>query len=305
MMDYINLAQQHVAELYPFIIYTKPTVASLPPGAILGTWQYSVPHKMRYILAPEMEMAAGVLPGDVARAWIRDEYKLPLRRRKSQLERSYPVPLYAKRGVYGQCGYVDIKGAYLKILALGYNLEYMLGKYIGCDPHRIPEQISGTKFCYSIAVSMSACAQSAITIVGKEGVFLHRPLNIYSNPCLFNLAQDTLNGIGSLIMSELGEHCHYANTDGYIVDEAYIDRAVELIGEWGFDARLKHYGDTEIRGVASWKVGTKQTRRFDIRAADFSGKIMAASDAEWLRSRWSILSSKLTSLYRPQQNPNN
>jgi len=192
MMDYIALAQEHIAELYPYILYTKPTVKSLPPGAILGTWQYSVPHKMRFILAPDMEMAAGVLPGDVSRAWIKDEYKLPLRRRKDQLGRGFSVPLFAKRGVYGQCGYVDIKGAYLKILSLGYNLEYILGKYIGCDPRPIPEQIAAKKFCYSIAVSMSACAQSSITIVGKEGVFMHRPMNIYSNPCLFNLAQDTL-----------------------------------------------------------------------------------------------------------------
>ena len=100
-MDYIGIAQQHIADLYPIISYQKPAVSMLPPGAIIGTWQYSIPHKMRFILAPDMELATGVLPGDVARAWIKDEYKLPIRRRKSQLVRGYPVPLFARRGVYG------------------------------------------------------------------------------------------------------------------------------------------------------------------------------------------------------------
>lgn len=296
-MDYIAIAQQHIAELYPVIMYMKPLVKDLPPGAILGTWQYSIPGKKRYILAPDMELAAGVLPGDVARAWVKDEYNLPLRRRKSQLERGYTVPLYAKRGSYGQCGYVDIKGAYLKILSLGYNLEYILGKYIGCDPRPVPTQIAGTKFCYSIAVSMSASPISNLTVMGKEGTFIHRPMNLFSNPCLFNLAQDTLNGIGTMILSELGEHVHYANTDGYIVDEEYIDETISIIRQWGFDAALKHYGQAEIRGVASWRVGTKETRRFDARAVDFSGRFMDIEHSRWLLKRWEILSSKLTSLY--------
>lgn len=298
-MDYIAIAQQHIAELYPIISYQNPAVNMLPPGAILGTWQYSIPHKMRFILAKDVEMATGVMPGDVARVWVQDQYKLPFRRRKEQLVSSYPTPLYAKRGTFGQCGYVDIKKAYIQILSLGYDVEYLRGKYMGANPQPVPRQIIEAKYCYSIAVAMSKNPVSSITVMGKEGTFETHPFNLYSNPCLYNLAQDTLNGIYSTVLDAVGEHCHYINTDGCIVDESHIDQTIDLIREWGFDATLKHFGDTEIRGVASYRVGTKDTRRFDPRAENFKADFMSKDDRDWLLRRWKLWSPQITSFYKP------
>lgn len=285
-MNYIDAASTHIAELYPLIVYAQPRLMDLPPGAIIGTWAYSVPGKVRFILSRELEIAPGVLPADLARAWIRDAYALPLKRRADQMNRGFTVPLHARRGEFGDCSYVDIKGAYLKILALGYDVEYKQGQYIGADPQPIPTEVQANKFCYSIAVAMSGSKQSNLQVMGKEGLFDHKPMNLYSNPCLYNLAQDTLNGIGAEMLAVLGEHCVYANTDGYIVHQGYEQFALDIVESWGFKAAIKHQGDTTIRGVGSWKVGDKSTRRADANAQDFTGKLMDREQRRWLKARW-------------------
>lgn len=295
MTDYIAIASEHIESLYPLIIYSKPRLMDLPPGTIIGTWAYSIPGEARFILDNTLEVAPGVLPGDLSRAWIRDQYKLPFRRRKNQMERGYPVPLHARRGKHGDCSYVDIKGAYLHILALGYDVEYRRQHYIGAEPREVPDQIAHNKFSYAIAVAMSGSKQSNLEVMGKEGVFHHRPLNLYSNPCLFCLAQDTLNAIGSEMLAVLSDQVVYANTDGYIVKAGYEQYAIDIIESWGFRASIKHRGDTIIRGVASYRVGDFETARFDRRAEDYTGPLMDRDARRWLKTRWVMWSKKLHS----------
>lgn len=293
MIDYVVASQDHVAKLYPTIVYGKPRLMDLPLGAIIGTWCYSVPGKVRFIFDRSLEVAPGVLPGDLARAWIRDQYILPIKRRKIQIERSYHAPLHARRGAYGECVYVDIRGAYLQILALGYDVEYRLGRYIGATPAPIPPEIQRNKFSYAIAVAMSGSTISKLEVRGREGVFKHCPMNLYSNPCLYALAQDTLNGIGAEMLAVLGEHCVYVNTDGFIVRSGYERFALDIVQSWGFKASVKHRGLTEIRGVASWRVGDHQTRRFDAHAQDFTSPMMDRDMRRWLKTRWVRWNGKL------------
>lgn len=292
-MNYLDLASDHIAEMYPLIVYGKPRVMELPPGAILGTWAYSVPGKVRFMLAKDMELAPGVLPGDLARAWIRDQYRLPLRRTKEQQIRNYAAPVYARLGEFGNCCYVDIKHAYLDVLRLGYDLEYRPGRYIGAEPNPIPPEIAANKLTYAVTVAMSASAVSNLEVMGKEGVFNHRPMNIYSNPCLFNLAQDILNAIGSEMIALLPQTCVYANTDGFIVRECHLQSALGIIGSWGFDASVKHSGQTEIRGVASYRIGDHKTRRFDRNARDFCSPLMSRDERRWLKGHWTHWIDKL------------
>lgn len=285
-MNYVELAQAHVAELYPTIVFARPRLADLPAGAIIGTWAYSVPGKVRFILDKSIQVATGVLPADVSRAWVRDTYKLPLKRRKNQLERGYSVPLHARRGQYGDCAYVDIKAAYLKILSLGYDVEYLRKKYIYAEPCAVPAEIRANKLCYSIAVAMSGTKISNLEVMGKNGLFDHKPLNIYSNPSLYNLAQETLNGIGGEILSVMGEKVVYANTDGFIVRSGCEKYVQEIIQSWGFESQVKAFGETWVRGVGSYRCGELETRRFDPKAADFTGPLMPKDERLWLKRRW-------------------
>ena len=265
----------------------------LPPGAIIGTWAYSVPGKVRFILDKSIEVGEGVLPADLARAWVRDWYKLPLRRRKNQMERSYRAPLHARKGTYGDCVYLDIKSAYLQVLSLGYDVEYRPNHYIGAWPVKLPEEIRRNKFCYAISVAMSASQISNLQVMGKEGLFTHKPLNLYSNPCLFNLAQDTLNAIAGDVLAVLGPDCPYINTDGFIVTRGNEGIVTSICEDYGFRVGTKAEGETEIFGTASWKVGTEQTRRMDKSSQDFTGPIMDKTSRDWLRKRWSLWSAKV------------
>lgn len=295
-MNYVEIAQQKVADDYPIIVYARPTLSMLPKGAIIGTWSISVPGKMRYILDKSLELATGVLPADVSRAWIRDTYLLPFKRREAQMTKPHVLPLHAVRGHYDECVYVDIRSAYLKILQLGYDVEYERGKYIAADPLPVPDEIAKNKFCYAIAVSMSSSKRSSITIKGDDTFFSHKPLNMFSNPCLYNLACDTLACIASEVLAVLREHCVYINTDGFIVESGYERFAIDIVRSWGFDAREKHRGQTDVFGVAAWRVGSEATKRYNPNALDFTSELPTRAERSWLKYRWSKWAKQLPSL---------
>jgi hypothetical protein len=298
-IDYIDISSSYVAEHYPIIVYAQPRLMDLPPGAILGTWHYSIPGQMRFILDKSVEVAPGVMPGDLARAWIRDQYILPLKRRKAQLQIGYTVPIHARKGEHGSGAYVDIRKAYIQILRLGWDVQYELGQYIYAEPRPVPPQIAANKFAYATAISMTRNSRSSFDVMGKEGVYERQPMNTFSNPCLYNLANETLNGIGAEILLVLKDHCHYINTDGYIVDEGYEGYAIDIVRSWGFEARVKAEEGAEIRGpvriggVGSWKVGEHATVRYDAYAESYTNDLMSLDELRWLKSQWWKWSQRL------------
>jgi hypothetical protein len=285
-LDYALLAQAHVADLYPTIIYSKPRLMDMPPGTIIGTWHYSIPGQCRFILDREEEVITGVLPGDLARAWVRDVWKLPIKRRKSQLSTGFVVPLHARVGSWGDCQYIDINHAYLYVLALGFDLEYELESYIGANPVPVPAQVASNKRAYATAVTMSGNTRSDFEVMGKQGLYNRRPINIFSNPCLYALAHDVLNGVGSEMLAVLGDHIVYINTDGFVVKSHFAPYAQDIISSWGLQWSIKYEGLTEIRGVGSYRIGDFTTRRFDPGAEDFTGDLMNRDQRRWLKSRW-------------------
>lgn len=297
MLNYIEVAQQRIADNYPHIVYAKPDPRTLEAGTILGSWAYSLPHKYRIITNKERELASGVLPADVTRAWIQDVYKLPFRRRKSQLNRTYNLPIHALVGDWGDCAYVDIRHAYLSILSLGYDIEYELGKYVAVDPKPIPPEIANNKFCYSIAVAMSTTTISSVAIVSKEqSIFNVKKFNIYSNPCLYAFASDLLNAVCSEVLAVMGNEIKYANCDGFVVTEKHADALMRIIGSWNLEARIKHRGNTAIGGVGSWKIGESQTKRFDRKAHNFTCELATREERLWLKKRWVKLSQSVGAL---------
>src|SRR5258708_4133231 len=285
-MNYIEMAQAHVAELYPLIVYRKPKLTQLAYGAILGTWAISVQGVARYILNKDMEVATGVMPSDVTRSWVKDTVNLPIKLRREQVEaKNYPLPLYSKRGLHGDCSYVDITAAYLSILRMGYDLAYLHGRYIGVNPRSIQNEIPNNKMSYAIAIAMSNSRRTNISVLGKEGVYVHKGFNAFSNPCLYRLAADTLASIASEALRIFGSQICYINTDGFIIATRHADKLIDLIASWGFHSRVKYQGETEIFGVAAWKIGSKRTRRLDAHALDFLSTMPDLSQSLWLKRR--------------------
>lgn len=290
-INYIHVAQQTVAERYPLIIYDDPGEENLPNGTIVGSWAYSLPGTARWILAEDLEIVPGVLPGDVARAYVADQWKLPIARRKDQIEaRAYDSPLWARKGNWGRCGYVDVSKAFCTILQMGFDVEYMRNRYLGANPRPVHPQIRANKFCYSMCVSMSHSPLSTIAFVGNGDTFIKHPQNNFSNPCLYNLAYDVLSAIAAEIDDRLPGRVFYQNTDGHIVDCDYIEECQRVILEWGFSSKVKFYGDTEIWGTGSYRVGLPDSDGDHLGnmmfTDEYKNKRMTKDEYLWLKRRW-------------------
>lgn len=285
-MNYLEIAQDNVADKYPLIVYAKPDYATLPPGAILGTWAISIPGKLRYIMDRESELAPGVMPSDLTRAWLHDAYNLPIKKRREQtIAECYPHPQKALVGKYEDCAYVDIRQAYLRILRLGYNMDYLRNSYIGVNFQPVPKIVEDNKMSYAVAVAMSHSQTSQIQIMGKKGPFTSNHFNIYSNPGLYNFASDTLSAIASEVLRIFGDKVKYVNTDGYIIEMPYVGALMRVIESWGFTSRIKHYGLTSIWGVGSWRVGTERTKYKNMHPQNFLSAMPDKHDSLWLKAR--------------------
>lgn len=287
--DYLDLASMHVQLNYDFIVHGTPDLRHVPAGAVFGTWCISVPGKVRYILDGAVELAPGVLPGDVARAWVRANYTLPIKRRRDQ-RRLYKLPVMARVGKHPQGVYLDIRHAYLDILTVaGYDVDYKFGKYLAAKPVILPEIVQNTKWVYAIIVAMSAGARSHMVIKSKEnGLVPRRTFNLFSNPCLYALASEVLASVASQVLRSFGKAVWYINTDGYIVHPDVVQGVTDLIHAWGFELKEKARGETQIFGVGSWRCGDEKTLRRDDFASDFCSALPQNGETEWLRQRFTF-----------------
>lgn len=279
-VDYISIARQYIHEHYPRIEYRKPTLSELEPGTIIGSWSWSKLEHYKFILPDAPMVDIDVMPADLARTWVNYNYKLPVKRRKTQ-HRSYLIPLKAIKGLYPDCVYVDIKGAYRRVLSYGYDVDYKIGKWLQSDPIDIGPQMAKEKFAYSIAVAMSARARGHIEIKTKEGKMAEvRNFNIYSNPCLYALASEMLACTASIVSKYIPTY--YIHTDGYIIPERYTDTFAAIMRDLNWNWSIKAFGNAEIYGVASWKVGVKKTLRRDVAAHDFATELPSMETSKWL-----------------------
>jgi len=279
-VDYIALAQEYIREHYPRIEYRKPTLSELESGTIIGSWSWSKLEHYKYILPDAPLVAPDVLPGDLARTWVKYNYKLPLTRKKIQ-QRSYITPLLARKGLYPRCAYVDLKGAYRRVLSLGYDVDYKLGGWMLSDPINIGPQMAKAKMAYSIAIAMSARTKGNIEIKTKEGRFTEvRNFNLFSNPALYALASELLAATATIVTRYMP--VHYIHTDGYIINDDSVDLFGRIMTDLGWDWSIKASGDATIYGVASWKVGVTKTVRVDLGAQDYATELPSMKEAKWL-----------------------
>lgn len=283
---YLFIASSHVADTYPYIAYEKPPLKLLPKGAILGTWSVSVRNIVRFILNKDVEIITGVLPGDVARAWIKDTIDLPIRRRKEDIHaHNYPIPLHAIRGYYPNISYVDIRKAYLGVISMGYDLEYLRGQYFAPTMRPVPIDISNHKLCYAITVAMSKSAHKSIPIWTGEKTANIGGFNVYSNPPLYNLASDILSSVAADVLDDMGKYVYYIHTDGYIVKTGYEARLLRHFHKWNFDGRIKARGKGAVFGVGSWRIGKDRTARRDATATNYSTLMPDKDTRKWLHDR--------------------
>jgi hypothetical protein len=285
--DLLEFAQMDIAERYPCISYQHPSLFQLPTGTILGSFSYSIPGKIRYILNKSVEIAPGLLPADLTRAWLRADYNLPVKLRKAQLkETSYPIPFRAKHCDERELAYVDMTKAFVNFLTLGYDLEYVRGRYIGVRISEVPDIIRQNKLCYAVAVSMSNSQLTNISIMGKDGPFVNHAYNVFSNPLLYNLVRDGLAAIARDMLDRFGDLIHYVNCDGYIIERDKSQDLIEALAEWGFHARVKNEGVGRVNGLSSyWIGGVKTVRQAVPGSTDGQSDLPTVDETRWLKIR--------------------
>ena len=285
-MSLIDACIQDVHRRYPRIVWERPELQDLPPGTILGGATWSRPGVVRYIVNPTMCIVAGepATHIDLARYWIRQHYRIPLRRRRSEDELAWaPQVLWASPCSYHALAYVDLVSTYRRILELvGWDAEYWRSRYLSVAGAAELGELS--KLAYSAAVAIAARPWSTLRVWDGQRLVARRMRNVYANTSLYRLMRDALWGIASDVRDALGDQVVYANTDGYIVPSALADVVVGAARAWGFRARVKVSGEGEVRGVASWRIADRATRRDSLRPR-LPPPLMPPAEREWLRPR--------------------
>ena len=294
-VDYLAIAQSHIADLYPMIVYAQPALSDLPPGAILGTWVYSLKNYCRFIINRTPELATGVMPGDVARAWVKFNYTLPIRRRKEQ-KRHYQLPILAVRGLWDECLYLDVRAAYRTILtAVGFNVDYSQNRYMAGEGIVLPDIMARTKWCYSLTVAFTANNRTSLSTINREGKLTTADrFNMFSNPSLYAVASEVLASFAA----EIARHCYpvYFNTDGMIIFPQYEQLAYRIAQDWGFELHEDGRGEGEVHGVGSYKVGRKRTRRIVHSDRDYISQLPSKEEIKFLKKHFRHFVSRAESV---------
>lgn len=287
-------ALDHVMKTYKRIEYRRPSYDEVDDGTVIGGSTWSKRGGTRWIVNA-LHLVRPDLPvthQDLARQWLRETYKLPLRRKKEDQPVDWaPLPLLAKRGVWrGGWAYVDIKSAYRHILStVGWDVEYRASRWLAAGDTRVSDEL--TKLAYSSAVAIASRYYSTLRIVRRGSIETRRQRNIYANVCIYALARDLLYYVYSDVMRS-GATVVYYNTDGCVVRWRDAERVVNTIREWGMDVRIKAVSPIAmVWGTGSFAIGEMATRRISRHAAP-PPEPADCSDVAWLRQRYSAFAQR-------------
>jgi len=273
----------HVYRSYRRIEFGRPDYSEIEPGTVLGGATWSRRGGTRWVIQPELCVieGIGVTHMDLARFWLRETYRLPIRRRQAEDRQDWaPVPLLARQTRLGDGAYVDIRSAYRSIVErTGWDAEYWRGRYMTLRPVALDEL---TKLAYSSLVAIAARPYTSLRRWNGSQIELIRTRNLYSNSSIYRLVRDALWGVYSDIADEVD--LYYYNTDGCIVRSRDVAAVIGVMEWWGFEARVKAEGEIVVYGHGSYSINGSRTRRWT-HALRPPTRQMSRSDREWLRSR--------------------
>lgn len=280
-----------------FTVQLLPSFQFIQEPAFLGSWSLTTVKTLRRILVKKIltEVDGMVFtPSELARVYLKA--KFPNRRKRMRGEqiracKSYlQSPLFAKRGRWGECSYLDLKSAYWSIMNLvGWDIDYHPNNWLklGTPPDDFPW--SNNKLARNCLVSLTL--PSKITFWTGSKITYKGGYNPNLNYGLYCLVMDTLQGI-ALDMVRAG--AVYVHTDGYIIPDKKLASAREIIAEWGFTGSIKAQGDTEIFSTGSYRVGRNQTKIIHDYALQTNNIEIDPTHAVWLKKRLSYCSRHLT-----------
>jgi hypothetical protein len=287
----MNYKINHVVERFP-------PLQSLVGRWILGGASYSSPQKSeRYILCDyAFQDGEGNIytARDIARKWVKDNYKLERLRRKKTIRKPSPLPLLSTE-YEGEGWYIDIKSAHKHIIeSAGYDVEYELLRYLSSNPVVVPPH----KTIYVSLSSLSIKPIVNLTVLLNGRIFTQKIVNHYANTSLYFLIRDVLWGIYSDIADKCGLTLVYYNTDGCIVNHPLsIDTVLDVANDWGFEARVKKEGYVRVRGVGNYAFNDEKLPHIN-RSRHSLTITMPYEERFWLRNRMIWANNQLETMGR-------
>lgn len=235
-------------------------------GVFIGTWsRTSLELKEKFVLAgtaikPAPELPALVTPSELARTWVDASIKRRLKATKEQinfwLDYHHGAPYMAKRGIYADMVYLDLKSAYWSIMQIvGWGAEYhhdMIVRRHPVDDFPYPNEKLARN-------SLATVALSGGGQLYKDGRFIETGGKRIVNNGLFYLVNDILHAVA---MDMLEFNPVYINTDGFIIPAEYEHIAIDkILNHWGLLMTKRHQGNAHVFGVGSYRIGTHHTKR--------------------------------------------
>lgn len=280
------LARARQAKYTTLVTEDFPKLSSCAPGAIIGTYSWTLKsEKLRY-LKPHAVMDIGFgsqTVTEIVRDWISAKYPR-LKARGAQIEgwrqNKRQAPIYCRPGVWANCSLLDLSSCYLSIVrCVGYDCDYYPDKWLGLGAPVDDFPLPYEKHAYASLVSMGHSSDmriwngQKIVTIPKNG----------QNDGLYCLIIDTLNAI-AIDMLSVG--AIYVYSDGYIVPDRLVSDGVKMLKSWGIPFKIKRQGFTHVVAVNNYRIGGYQTRFYGLCGAPLEYTALSSHVSPvWLKER--------------------
>lgn len=308
-----NLVEESQKEKSEAVYYVRelPDPLKLKDRTILGSMSISQKGgRVRYIKKSKaIKLSNGLIETapKIARLYLKDKFGRSPRIKPALVDKLVnglrTMPFYNKPCDFEMGFYIDIKSAYWSIInAVGWDVDYNPNKWLSRATVLDDFPLIENKIARSCLVSVTAIepkSKKAVLTVAdpewkKNGMsgFIdnYGVINTLANPALQKIVSDVLNAIASQA-KEAG--AIYIHTDGYIAPNEYIaGHIIDIIQNWGLEARVKAEGKGGVVSHGVYKVGNEQSKNYiEFLSKNHHDHIYKPPYIKWLEKSFSFWAS--------------
>lgn len=286
-------------ENYNKVVYVKklPPIHTIKEFTFIGKYSYTKKQSNERILTHEDEITLkpGLTetPPFVARTYLGMKYKSGPRVSNLQaaaiMDGLRPVPNYARPVRFDHGFYIDIKSAWWEIINIvGWDVDYFPGKWLSDGTHPDDFPFPDNKVARSCLVT--AGNMGGIPYI-QPSSFQIKTLatgNSLANISIQRVISDVLN---SIAYQAIKAGAVYVANDGFIApDENKAGRIIQIIKNWGLEARIKGEGTGGVKSSGAYKTGAYFSEPWKQRAGDVDGlsNVFKPAYIGWLEREFSF-----------------
>lgn len=258
-----DFAHARAEKLSPIPMKHFPSLTDFTTTTWLGTFSWSnQTMRQRIIDADAIVNLYDVpqVPPEIARDYLRAKYTEKRRHTQQQfmaINETRAAPLFAKTGFFTDMALIDLKSAYWSIIQIvGWDVDYNPSRWLGKRSENDDFPIPDNKVARNSLVSAGLLTPTHLWD-GKSLLKL-KAHNPYINYSLWACVMDVLHSVGTIALKAGAVHIH---TDGYILPMKHAALFINELRSWGLTAIVKETGEAAIKGVGSYRIGTRKTKK--------------------------------------------